>query len=236
MFSLEAAMLLSEVSPEGGDLPEPLALRANIPSNPRALIERIVARYRSLRSYSDRGTVRDLSASRDAVRFSTAYRQPTKFRFEFESPHPYGPLRHKSSRCQIGHDGGAPYFWSCSYDGEKKLERQEPFDLVVAGATGISRASAHTIAALLFPSIGGLEFLRLKSIRSYRGKVVCGVPCLGVTAKHPAGGRIDMFFGQRDLLLRRLDYRRFKQSQTRRVVRTSASHANRKTFAAPSVD
>lgn len=203
------------------------------PDNPRALIARVIARYRSLRSYSDRGIVRDVSVSRDAVQFSTAYRRPTRFRFEFESPHPYRPLRHKAARCQIGLDGAAPYFWSLSYDGEEKLERDEPFELVVAGATGISRGSAHTIAALLFPAVGGLEFFHLKSLRPCRGRVVDGIPCLGVSGKHPTGGRIEAFFGRRDLLLRRVDYRRFKQSQIRRMVRTSASHARRKTFAPP---
>ena len=192
----------------------------------KAFIAAVTATYRALPAYSDVGHIRSFRR-RDRVtcRFESSFRSPALFRFAFESPHPYRPLSHHVMRHVIGSAADGPYFFSRSYDGKARLERDEPLDMVVAGATGISRGSAHTIAALLFTEIGGFELEHLTRTRFRRNRIIGGIACKQVSGLHPAGGRITAFVGQDDLLLRKLIYARFKQEQLRYNITTELVHA-----------
>ena len=114
--------------------------------NARAYLQAVYERYRSLQGYCDTGVSRSLGRRYPRIcKFETKYQHPNLFRFAFESPHPNKRRQHLSTKCVVGHDGTAPYFFSQHYSGPANLEHEESLDIAVAGATGISSGTAHTI-------------------------------------------------------------------------------------------
>ena len=185
-------------------------------ANARSYVEAVYARYRSLERYSDTGISRSLGRRHPRIcRFETQFQRPDLFRFDFESPHPSPRRKHLTSRCVVGKDGAAPYFFSRHYSGEPELEHPESFELAIAGATGISSGTAHTIGALLFEEVGGFTLLHLKRIRFRRSRVIHGVQCVCVSGLHPRGGRVTAWFGSQDMFLRRLYRSTFNSEELR---------------------
>ena len=117
---------------------------------------------------------------------------------------------------EFGTDGSTIYFWSRSYDGSSELEYPESLLLAVAGATGISSGTAHTIGALLFKEVGGFRLTDMCRIRFRATREFQGVRCVVVSGSHPGGrGRVTAWFGAEDLLLRRLVRYRMKAEELR---------------------
>lgn len=174
--------------------------------NAHAFLEAVILRYRSIAHYSDIGLKRSFHKRRQhIVHFETAYRQPHFFRFAFFNTHPYPPLRHLRIHTVIGKDGQASYFHTKSYDGRESLENEPSLNIAVAGATGISRGSAYTIAALLFEEIEGLYLPALHRLRFRRIREIDGITCIAVSGLHPYDGRrVTAWFGAKDLMLRRV--------------------------------
>jgi hypothetical protein len=206
-------------------------------ANARAFLEAVHARYRSLRGYSDTGLSRSVGRRFPNVcTFETKFLQPNRFRFSFEKAHPSPRRRHLISRCVVGHDGATPYFHWRHYSGPPQLEHPESFSLAIAGATGISSGTAHTIGALLFEDVGGFTLLDLKRVRFRRNRIVLGVPCVCVSGLHPRGGRYTAWFGEQDLFLRRL-YRKTKfKSEELRFNPSESSSFDLETFSAPTIE
>jgi hypothetical protein len=195
-------------------------------SSSSALLRRILQTNASLRRYADRGSVRELFGGRRvAVTFRTAFRRPAWLRFEFQSPHPYKPLASSISRSVVGSDSLGPYFWSSHYGNSPTLEREESLLMAVAGATGISRGSAHNIATLLLPHTGPSTLSRLRRVRTLPSCVVGGTYCIGISGQHPVGGQVRAYFGARDLLLRKVLHRQLKHLELRRPCRRLGPHA-----------
>ncbi len=203
--------------------------------NARTYLQAVQAHYRSLENYSDTG----LSSARNGSRichFETQYGHPNLFRFAFESPHPYFKKRHLISRCVIGHDGTKPYFYASRYASHGEIDHPESLEMAVAGATGISNGTAHTIAALLFDGVDGFKLLDLKRLRFRRHRTVQGVPCIGVSGLHPfSGGRYTAWFGANDMLLRRLWRNKFRSEELRFNPSTAKAHESDR-FRAPVPD
>jgi len=191
--------------------------------NARTYLREVVRRYRELLSYSDTGMSYRPHCRRDRLcTFETDYSRPADFRFHFESPHPYRPLRHLTTQTTVGIRNAKPYFVTRYYQGDGRAETPEDLDLAIAGATGISSGTAHTIASLLFPEVSGFSLLDLRRIRFRRSRVVDGVRCVAVSGLHPyGGGRYTAWFGEQDFLLRRLLTSRFKAEENRTNIRTS---------------
>jgi hypothetical protein len=205
-------------------------------ANAREFLREVEAHYRSLPGYSDSGLSRSLGLRRPRLcTFETAYRAPGLFRFSFSSSHPYKPLRNLVTRDVIGTDGLKPYFYSRSYGGEEEIEVPESLEMAVAGATGISSGTAHTIGALLFQEVGGFRLLDLRKIRFRPRREIDGVPCIAVTGLHPFGGRTTAWFGSEDLLLRRLVRSRFKSEELRFDPKPFCSDSD-DMFDAPRID
>jgi len=189
--------------------------------HPKRLATLVLARYRKLRRYKDSGHVRSLKGTREtSVEFTTSFRRQSHFTFRFHSPHPYPPLRHRVTRHTVGQDSTSPFFTRCSYDGTEKAERGESLEMYVAGATGISRGSAYTIGALLFETVGPSELRRMRKLRTLKGKVLDGVPCVGLQGTLPVAGRVTAFVGAKDRLLRELTHHGFKATQRRWGIKT----------------
>jgi hypothetical protein len=173
-------------------------------TNAREFLQAVMNRYRSISGYSDDGVSYSCSKGhRSVCTFRTDYRQPGLFRFSFTRPHPFKPLSYIVTSYAIGSDGKQAYFYSRSFEGKEELEQEKSLEMAVAGATGISSGTAHTIGELLFDEIGGFSFLDLKRIRFRRTREIDGVHCIAISGLHPNGGRITAWFGVDDLLLRR---------------------------------
>jgi hypothetical protein len=203
--------------------------------NAREFLEAVVRTYRELDSYSDTGKSHRPNCRRERLcTFRTAFRAPTDFRFEFESPHPYRKLKDLGAKTVVGIHGANPYYFVQSYRGEKMLERPDSLDLAVAGATGVSSGTAHTIAALLFSEVSGFTLLDLKRLRFRKDRVVDGVNCKAVSGLHPRGGRWTAWFGESDLLLRRQVRVKFRTEELRTGIHVGHT-LNDCTFAPPRI-
>jgi hypothetical protein len=163
--------------------------------------------YASMASYADSGAVHtklDASGLPYSQSFSTVFKRPALFRFEFWRPHPYERLRSLVTRHVAGFDGRAAYFVTQRPDAAPVREERPSLSTAVAGATGISGGSAHTIARLLLPDVGGLSILDLvgASFNPER-PTIDGIACHSVTAQHPQSGAPTEFWIEKDSLLLR---------------------------------
>ena len=134
--------------------------------------------YRSFESYSDLGrmkTIWEAGTDRERVtelRFSTYFRRPHFFRFEW-SKHWLGSKLTEEVNV-IWCDGKNAYK---KYSYDKKPIRTNGLGMAVAGATGVSSGTAHSIIALLIEDIGGYTFNDLEN-PSFRGSgLVDGEEC-----------------------------------------------------------
>ena len=206
--------------------------------NARAYLEEVVSRYRGLTTCSDQGRSQRPHCRQDEVCiFETDYRAPGDFRFSFDTPHPYRPLRHRVSRKIVGIADSQPYFFSRTHSGARRLDHPESLDFAIAGATGISQGTAHTIAALLFSEVSGFSLLDLHRIRFRPHRVVDNVRCVSVTGLHPLarGGRFTAWFGEQDFLLRRMVFNHSLTEELRTNIQVGHSIANER-FIPPRVD
>ena len=75
--------------------------------------------------------------------------------------------------------------------------------MAVAGATGISAGSAHTIGALLIPEVGGFRFHDLEEISLVREDLFEGARCIVVGGTHPRSGEVLLWIEPDNFWLRK---------------------------------
>ena len=171
----------------------------------KALLEEVAARYASITSYSDCGAVHTQLVDNDRMFttiFSTLYKKPSLYRFEFERPHSFPPLQNVITRNAVAFDGSTAYTRKQRGTDAPQTEVAESFSLAIAAATGVSSGSAHRIGRLLIPAIGGLSILDLVDLRQGMDTVVDGNPCYSVAARYPKCAVPDMeFVIEKDTLL-----------------------------------
>ena len=175
----------------------------------KALLEGVAARYASLTSYSDCGSVNTQLIDNDRMFttiFSTWYKKPSLYRFEFERPYPYWPLQNITTRNAVVFDGRTAYISEQTGTDAPQTECAESFSLAIAAATGVSAGSAHSIGRLLIPAIGGLSILDLVDLRQDIDTVIDGVSCYAVAARYPKCATPEMEFAieKVTLLIRRI--------------------------------
>jgi hypothetical protein len=173
----------------------------------KALLERVAARYASISSYSDRGAVHTQFTNNGPVvttNFSTFYKRPSLYRFEFERPNQYLPLQ-SITKNTVVFDGTTASAWKQTGSDTPQPELAESFSLAIAAATGAS-GSAHHIGRLLIPAMGGLSILDLGDLRQGMDTVVDGTPYYSVAARYPKSTTPDMeFIIEKDtMLIRRI--------------------------------
>lgn len=165
----------------------------------KQILKRMATVYATCTSYCDTGVVSTLFIEAKGTRtvekpFTTAFVRPDRFRFEYRE----GSHRHlvwrdgQEVRTQWLKPGiekamavllaRSPY---------RNLVRPESLELALAGMTGVSGGSAHTIPALLLPEeVGGrrltdmTEVKRIEDALSEEGGVEC-YQVLGKYAGHP---------------------------------------------------
>jgi len=171
------------------------------------VIRALVERYAAISTYRDRGVVRQALGEGKApieTRFETRFQRPGIFRFAFSSPHPYPPLAHIITQHCFGADRIGAYAWTKEHDGAAQVQPEEDLSMAIAGATGISGGSAHTIAALLMPDIGGFTLDRVLGSKVLGHEAVDGAECVVIAAPHPIGGKLSLWVHEATMTLRKL--------------------------------
>lgn len=113
--------------------------------------------YGELNSYSDRGYVLskkhpDEPFEKDKT-FTTYFRRPNYFRFEWTYCDQFAHFKSKANTPSILWSDGKNVYLNFSFSG--KVEQVKSLRMAIAGATGVSGGTAHTISALLMKEVGG---------------------------------------------------------------------------------
>jgi hypothetical protein len=170
---------------------------------PQALIRNMAERYAALSSYQDSGVVETVSGgslprrSTDVL-FKTYFTRPGKLRFEWMG---YSPLSSPESSA-IWSDG-VKVFSFHSFEPER-VETEEGIGMAVAGATGVSRGSAHTVPGLLLSEVAGFSPTELTRLSLKGQEVFEGEECYVVEGYHPDGEPWQLWISKQDSLLRKL--------------------------------
>ena len=132
--------------------------------------------YGECQSYRDQGVVEVDYLNEDGSRrsgdrrpFSTAFIRPDRFRFEFKDESGgYGDLY------VIWADGQAVRSW---WTNRPQVESWPSIADAVDAATGVSGGSAHLMASLLLPEVGGVGPASLSDIRIVADEVIGSRAC-----------------------------------------------------------
>jgi hypothetical protein len=188
--------------------------------NAHQFLEAVFAYYKSLQSYSDVGVVRQTWAPEPLTCwFESDFEAPGRFRFQFIRPHPSRRLYARLTKYIIGSDGKQAYFYTEERGSEPVVELEESLKMAVAGATGISRGSAYTIGHLLLECVDGFSLLMLSHLRFRRSAEFDGVLCHRVSGLHGSWGRVTLWIGANDMLLRRSVHHRSRSEEVRFNIR-----------------
>lgn len=147
--------------------------------NPEQILAAMVEVYATCTAYRDAGrvTTRFITpGERDHTEvrpFTTAFIRPDRFRFEFRSQ--IGEVEGEWYRYLVCAGGGSVRVW---WDVRPGVEEPESLGLALAGATGVSGSSAHTIPALLLPeAVIGSGLTDLAGVVSLGDADLGGVAC-----------------------------------------------------------
>jgi hypothetical protein len=179
-------------------------------------------------SYIDHGVVRTKHPGSEAIHeltFRTWFQKPDLFRFGFDSPHPFPPLKHVVTHNVVGFDGRKAYLFEKRPGEPGHVQIEDSLDMAVAAATGISSGSAHTIAHLLLPTITGFRLTSLREL-VLEGESDCDrEECHVLVGKHPQGSAYKLWIGKSTLLLRQVssDHITFNSEETRLDITTNSS-------------
>lgn len=133
----------------------------------RQILDRVDAAYASCKTYRDTGVVRTVYFTESIGKhvteehFATAFVRPERFRFQYferkERPKRTGPIlfARKESVLEdsppyiVWRDGKDIRTWWHLHAG---IEAERDLSFALAGATGVSGGSAHTVPSLLMPT------------------------------------------------------------------------------------
>jgi hypothetical protein len=184
--------------------------RGNLPGTPMDAVDvlrNMVSLYAAFDSYRDTGFVTATISKSGVVHrtaFSTLYKQPSLFRFTFFRPHPHPPLAHIMTEHAAGFDGIEGYILRKRPEDLRAVRTVTSLELAIAGATGISSGSAHTIGRLLLPNVEGLSVLGLINPRFNPDLDIEGIVCYSITAQLPKAGERELWIEKDTLLLRKV--------------------------------
>lgn len=186
--------------------------------------------YAHLRTYSDTGVVSETPDYGDLA-FETTFERPDHVRFAFKDGHPFVLLRFFTIEHILRSNGQRVTTWTISTD-QDSVERIEPsLASGVAGATGVSRGSAHHIATLLMPHLWdaeafGSSVLALAQPKLMEDASIDGIVCRHVSGMLKRGTSIDIWIARSDHLVRRIETRYAGgqvDTETHRDIRSDAA-------------
>jgi hypothetical protein len=165
------------------------------------ILNRMAATYSQCDTYVDTGTAFTVFKSADGTwikvkPFATAMVRPDQFRFE------YSEEGEPDSRLVVWRNGNEVRTWWAL---TKKAEQAESLGLALAGATGVSSGSAHTIPALLMPyEVGGRQLTDLQQVARGEDEALGAHKCFTIEGLY-AGRGIKIWIDQDSYLVRRID-------------------------------
>lgn len=154
------------------------------------ILDKMAATYATCKSYRDSGVVTNDFGPRagsgasyprhvNVKPFRTAFVRPDRFRFEFDNPTPEKPYI-------VWSKGNDVRTW---WHVRPRVEKPASLENGIAGATGVSGGSAHTVSTLLLPDrIGGRELTARTDLKRLADEALEQTPCLkleGQFAKTP---------------------------------------------------
>jgi outer membrane lipoprotein-sorting protein len=179
----------------------------------RLLLDQMAEKYSHLVSYQDEGVVittydEETGGRIEKLPFKTLFKRPNLFRFEWTD---YFLSKLGTKRVIWSNGKDAFTYWE-----PDRYEKEEELGLAIAGATGVSGGSAHTVPRLLLADeVGGFSVTELKHTSLLGEDVFEGVLCYHIKGAHPNGDFYELWIGKKDLLLRKV---RQQKKDTDKVV------------------
>lgn len=170
--------------------------------NAENLLQRVAEVYVGCRSYRDSGVVKTIFITANRNRtvekpFTTAFVRPDRFRFEYKEKKDDG----EEYRYIVWREGKKVQTW---WDIRPGVEMEQSLGLALAGATGVSGGSAHTVPALLLPKeVGGRLLTDLTEAKRIEDAKLGKVECYRVQGKY--GKNRTTLWIDKDFLVRRID-------------------------------
>jgi hypothetical protein len=154
------------------------------------ILDKMATTYATCKSYRDSGVVtndfgphsraENYPRHIDVKPFRTAFERPDRFRFEYDDPTPEKPY------IVWAKVGEVRTWWYI----KRGVEKLSSLDLGVAGATGVSSGSAHTIPSLLLPDqITGAKLSAMIDLARLPDESLDGTPCFKVQGKYGFGNQ-----------------------------------------------
>jgi len=186
------------------------------PDDPSAkqILDRMAEVYADCKSYRDSGMVKTLfikAGGKETIEkpFTTAFVRPDRFRFEFEQ------TGNPQSRYIVWSKGKDVQTW---WDVKPGIKKTESLELALAGATGVSGSSAHTIPSLLLPKeVGGRRLTNVTDLKRGEDGKLEKIECFRIEGKygdHP----ITLWIEKESFLVRQIDkqvkFDNFRTEQT----------------------
>jgi outer membrane lipoprotein-sorting protein len=174
----------------------------------RQILDRAVKVYANCKSYRDSGVVKTVFFDTQGTRgsctvekpFTTAFLRPDRFRFEYREKSHRGEARYI-----IWSRGREVQTW---WDVTPGLKEPESLDMAIAGATGVSGGSAHTIPALLLPGeMGGHRLTYMTDLKRMEDAKLGDVDCYRLVGDL-AGQPQTLWIDKSSFLVRRIDVQR----------------------------
>ena len=162
--------------------------------------------YATCTSYCDTGLVSTRFIEDKGTRtiekpFTTAFVRPDRFRFEYQDG------SHQAIVWREGETVRVEWPWTGIAELPPQLIKPESLELALAGATGVSGGSAHTIPALLLPEeVGGRRLTDMTEVKQIEDTLSEeeGVECCQIAGKY-AGHPIVLWIEKATFCLRRME-------------------------------
>lgn len=139
--------------------------------------------YAGCKTYQDHGivTIKIIRSNDEMIMerpFTTAFIRPSRFRYEYKEKKPYS---NKEYRYIIWSGGQEVKSW---WDINPGIQKKQSLSMALAGATGVSGGSAHTIPALLLPEVGGCPLTDIRDAKRIDDAIVDNANCFRIEGKY----------------------------------------------------
>jgi outer membrane lipoprotein-sorting protein len=198
LFTLAACCLITAIVVLSGsaDEPKPETLKA------QDVLDHMAKAYAACNSYHDSGIVKTVFVQANGNRtvekpFTTAFVRPDRFRFEYKEE-----AGGQERRYIVWRKGKEVQTW---WDVKPGVEKPESLNLALAGATGVSALSAHTVPALLLPKeVEGRRLMDMTEAKRVEDAKLDKVDCFCIEGKF-ADSPTTLWIDQKTFLVRRID-------------------------------
>lgn len=167
------------------------------------ILGRSVETYLSCRSYRDSGLVHTVIFNSDEKRvvdkpFKTVFNRDGRFRFQFFNH----TMISRKQLCIVWTDGENVLTW---WDVKPGIQPEDSLSSAIAGATGVSGRSAHTVPILLMPDrINGRSIADMTDLDRLEDELVESVRCFKISGDY-ANLRQTLWVDQTTFLIRQIE-------------------------------